>query len=162
MARFQFALILLSTLALSGCISQLSNCGSAPPAKLSECIYTDAVMNQDPFSCYSIPDFNQRAKCIKDASDPNVRTQIQHALPGQAGPVFTEPPPSNASVPAQQAPSPANATANSTMPSSTDSYCHGKYPGLYAIGDTECNTAEADCTCWDATDRLCLPQSACE
>jgi hypothetical protein len=157
MERFQFAIILLSALALSGCASQPSSCGAVPPAKLSECVYTDAVMHQDPFSCYSIPDLNQRAKCLKDASDPAARTQLQHALPEQREPIFTapeSPPVSKANATAKPAPE--------SPVSKADSYCHDKYPGSYDIGDTECNITEADCPCWDATDSLCLPQKACE
>lgn len=174
MKNFQFALILLSALALSGCVRGPPECGSVPPAKLSGCIYTNAVMGQDPFGCYSISDLNQRARCIKDASDPSARTQLQRTLPEERGQAFAESAPplqpkpnatAKPEAPAKpgQAPSGANATANPAPAPITggDPYCNGKYPDLYEIGDTECNITEADCTCWDATDRLCLPQRAC-
>ena len=102
-----------------------AECGSAPPEKLANCIYVKAVMDQNPFSCYSLEDTNQRARCIKDASDPAVRTSLQSALPEQRDSIFAEPVPSPSKANATIAPEPE---PPKTAPASPLEQCNSFQP----------------------------------
>lgn len=104
------ALAAIFAVFLSGCAQSGSQvgCGQVPPAKLANCIYVQAVMAQDPFQCYSLPDKNQRAACIKDASDPLAKTALQRENPSQRDSIFmdnrTAPAKGNGTIAAPAAP----------------------------------------------------------
>ncbi len=106
-----------------------SECNSAPPEKLSNCIYVKAVMDQNPFYCYSLHDNSQRDTCIKGASDPNVKAELERSSPSQRNLIFEEPgaSPSHANATVAPVPVPPRiATAsplgqcNSFQPSDAD------------------------------------------
>ena len=110
MKKVIVALAALFLVFLSGCAQTgaPADCSGVPPAKFSNCLYVKAVMEQNPFRCYSLSDLNQRAQCIKDASNQEARSSLQRALPEQRDSIFadnvaapakenkTEPPPAEA------------------------------------------------------------------
>jgi len=86
------AIIALASLLLFGCIgdSRPSACSNVAPSKLANCIYINAVSEQNPFYCYSISDSAQRATCLKDAADPSMKKALERSLPEQRESIFNE------------------------------------------------------------------------
>lgn len=109
------ALAALFLVFLSGCAQTgAQDCSGVQPAKFANCIYVKAVMAQDPFGCYSLPDLNQRAQCIKDATNPEARSSLARALPEQRDSIFAV----NAAAPAKEnktEPLPAAPPASPTL-----------------------------------------------
>lgn len=68
---------------MSGCLqsSLPSQCASVPAGKLANCVYTAAVSEQNPFHCYSLPDMEQRATCMRHAQDPSMKKALSRAEP---------------------------------------------------------------------------------
>ena len=68
---------------MSGCIqpSLPSQCTAVPAGKLANCIYTAAVSEQNPFYCYSIPDMEKRATCMRHSQDPSMKKALSRAEP---------------------------------------------------------------------------------
>ncbi|MEM2138046.1 MAG: hypothetical protein QW568_03075 [Candidatus Anstonellaceae archaeon] len=97
------AIIALASLLLFGCIgdSRPSACAGVPASKLANCVYINAVSEQNPFYCYSIPDSAQRATCLKDAADPSMKKALERSLPEQRNSIFGQP-----EAPEEQPPAP--------------------------------------------------------
>jgi hypothetical protein len=90
MKKHALALLALSFAFLSGC-SQTSfpqQCQNVAPSLLPNCVYVNAVMDQNPFYCYSLEDHYQRQTCLKDAADPAMRSALQRALPSERDSIF--------------------------------------------------------------------------
>ncbi|MCX8194582.1 MAG: hypothetical protein N3G22_00525 [Candidatus Micrarchaeota archaeon] len=66
---------------LSGCIQgeKPPQCASVPKEKFANCIYINAVMEQNPFYCYSLEDKEQKRVCIQDASDASKKAALERA-----------------------------------------------------------------------------------
>jgi hypothetical protein len=65
--------------ALLGCVqtSIPPSCKNVGEGKLQSCIYEQAVLEQNPFYCYSISDTSARAACLKAAVDPVEKKKLQ-------------------------------------------------------------------------------------
>lgn len=68
------ALAAFSLLFLAGCINAPTS--SCPPAD-SNCIYSQAVLQQDPYLCYNLPE-SQREACFKSATNPLEKNKLQN------------------------------------------------------------------------------------
>lgn len=109
---------------LFGCIGDAkpSVCAGVSPAKLPNCIYINAVSEQNPFYCYSIANESQRETCLKDASNPAMKKALERSLPSQRDSVFNDgqadddmPPPPPPQGGAPPAPSSQCDSANATQ-----------------------------------------------
>lgn len=94
MKRLQLSLLLAAAIFLSGCLqtSVPSQCTTLSPSKLANCIYINAVVDQNPFYCYSLEDVSKRATCLQDASEPSMRKVVQRSLPSEKDRVFSDEP----------------------------------------------------------------------
>lgn len=89
--RFFTALLALSlVLLVFGCAqsSLPQACSSTPAQKIPNCAYVAAVMEQNPFYCYSISDMQQRATCIKDSSNPVMQSELERSSQAQRDAIF--------------------------------------------------------------------------
>ncbi len=79
---------------LSGCIQDQvpSACAKVAGAKLANCIYTNAVLDQNPYYCYSLSSTEQRQICMRDAANPAMKKKLQSALPSQRDAIFGDTP----------------------------------------------------------------------
>jgi len=78
---------------------------------MANCIYINAVLEQNPFHCYSIEDLNQRGICMKHAADPAMRKAVQNARAQDLYLIFAQPSPEP-----HTPPSPPQPPANKTEP----------------------------------------------
>jgi len=99
------ALALLASFFLFGCAqaSFPEVCRSVSASKMANCIYVNAVLEQNPFHCYSIEDLNQRGTCMKHATDPAMRKAVQNAQAQDLDAIFAEPKAEPAQAPAASA-----------------------------------------------------------
>lgn len=63
-------------------------CQGVSQEKLPNCIYVNSVLNQDPFPCYALLDHSQRTTCIKDATDPLMKSEIERSSQQQRDLIF--------------------------------------------------------------------------
>lgn len=100
------ALALLGMLFLSGCVQESppQSCASVPQEKFANCVYTAAVLEQNPLYCYSLPDLEKRATCMKHATDPAMRKVLQKAEPAEREAIFAVPAANETPAPAPQQP----------------------------------------------------------
>jgi len=106
----KFALIAASLaffLMFSGCTqsSLLQACQGIPSEKLPNCVYVNAVLSQDPFPCYSLSDVSQRTTCIKDATDPAMKSELERSSQAQRDLIFAPKEPTPVQGIARQPPS---------------------------------------------------------
>ena len=104
-AAFSFALLL-------GCVqtSVPKSCAALASADAANCVYTQAVLEQNPFYCYSITDMALRSNCMRHATDPVEKKRLENSqrqgIAAQQPPVApapaVEPPPSIPAGPAAQ------------------------------------------------------------
>lgn len=75
-----FTVALLGIL-FSGCVqsSAPQACAGFAPEQLAACTYEQAVLEQNPFYCYSISDITARKECMRAASDPIVKKQLENS-----------------------------------------------------------------------------------
>ncbi|VVB58906.1 Uncharacterised protein [Candidatus Anstonella stagnisolia] len=103
---------------LFGCINAPSS--TCPPAD-SNCIYTQAVLQQDPYVCYNLPE-SQREVCFKAAANPLEKKKLQGR---QAIAPFAQPQPTAQQAQAASPSLPENQTdmqkALANCPASSDS-----------------------------------------
>jgi hypothetical protein len=106
-----FAACAFALLLIFGCIgdSTPASCAGVSPSKLPNCIYTNAISDQNPFYCYSLKNATQREICLRDASDPAMKKAYDRSLPSERDSVFGEPAPS-------QEPSPPPPPPNNIVP----------------------------------------------
>ncbi|MEM4554274.1 MAG: hypothetical protein QXT25_00285 [Candidatus Anstonellaceae archaeon] len=85
--RYLPALLLIL---LYGCIASPipSNCQNLSKDKFSNCIYIEAVSEQNPNLCYHISDLEQRKVCLKDAIEPSAKAALSKALPSEKETIF--------------------------------------------------------------------------
>ena len=84
MVRFALSLLPFALLlALFGCTqgSLPSACAGLPADRMAGCIYESAVLEQNPYSCYSLPADSSRTKCLNDASDSSVKKLLERLTP---------------------------------------------------------------------------------
>ena len=97
------ALILCALILLSGCASRTipSACQAAKQGMLANCVYVNSVLEQNPYYCYSIADLEQRKTCLRDASEPSMKSAIERAPQAEKDSIFAPPqlPPSYVEVP---------------------------------------------------------------
>jgi len=91
-------------------------CAGSPSEKLANCVYVSAVLDQNPYSCYSLKDIVQREKCLRDASDSKIQKLVSEMTPADRAKIFSTSPdaPTAPSVP--QAPSNVPAANESPAP----------------------------------------------
>lgn len=75
-----FAFALLGII-FAGCVqtSAPQACAGFEQDKMADCIYEQAVLAQNPFYCYSIADIPARQTCMRSASDPIVKKQLENS-----------------------------------------------------------------------------------
>ena len=75
-----FALALLGVL-FAGCVqsSAPQACAGASQGTVAACTYEQAVLEQNPFYCYSLSDMAARQTCMRDATDPVVKKQLENS-----------------------------------------------------------------------------------
>ena len=91
MRRFTIPLMLLALLLLLfGCTQGgiPSACANSPVEKLANCVYVSAVLEQNPYDCYSLKENSQREKCLRDASDSAVKKLLEQMTPAERAKVF--------------------------------------------------------------------------
>ncbi|MEM4633693.1 MAG: hypothetical protein QW275_00905 [Candidatus Anstonellaceae archaeon] len=90
---YAFALISFA-LFLPGCIQPAvpDACKSLQGNKFTDCIYRSAVLEQNPFLCYSIEDIDQRSICLRHATNPAMKAQVQYAMQEENKPSAKEVP----------------------------------------------------------------------
>ena len=109
--------ICLPILFLSGCVQQSitsTKCAGVPQAMLVNCIYINAVEDQNPYYCYEIPIEKAlaRSTCLADASDYAKKKVLDRTVPSERDLIFVD---TNITQP-EQAPSQPSAGANTTEP----------------------------------------------
>jgi len=82
---------------LLGCAqgSLPSQCTGVSPEMRSNCIYVNAVLEQNPYFCYSISEAEARADCITSASDPSMKTIVGRMLPSERDRILSTQPAQN-------------------------------------------------------------------
>ena len=105
---------------LYGCIqvSVPQECASVSSADQPGCIYYTAVMAQDPYPCYAIPDKTQRETCLRDAIDPSAKKNLQRSSAAASRTVPVAANSSGFQVPAAV---PSNSAPNSSEPTGNSS-----------------------------------------
>ncbi|MEM4348574.1 MAG: hypothetical protein QXN37_03325 [Candidatus Anstonellaceae archaeon] len=75
---------------LYGCITSPvpNNCQGLPQEKFANCIYIEAVSDQNPNLCYHIADLGQRKICLQDAIEPSAKAALSKALPSEKEAIF--------------------------------------------------------------------------
>jgi len=82
--RVVYTILLAFSLALlAGCTqAQLpQSCAGLSSEGLAACIYESAVLEQNPFSCYSLPEGSLRSACLADASDSSMKKLLERLTP---------------------------------------------------------------------------------
>ena len=91
MRRFTIPLLSLALLLLLfGCAQGgiPAACANSSAGALSNCVYVAAVLEQNPYDCYSLKDSTQREKCLSDASDSAVKKLLEQMTPSERAKVF--------------------------------------------------------------------------
>lgn len=75
-AAFAFSLTLLF-----GCVqtSIPKSCVGVVPAQAAQCVYAQAVLEQNPFYCYTINDAALRSDCMRHATDPVEKKRLENS-----------------------------------------------------------------------------------
>jgi len=95
MSSFTLPLLSLALLLLLfGCAQGgiPSACANSPVDKLSNCIYVAAVLEQNPYDCYSLQENTQREKCLRDASDSSAKKSLEQMTPSERANIFVATP----------------------------------------------------------------------
>jgi len=119
------ALILSALVLLSGCAQRTipNACQSTPQEKLANCVYVNAVLEQNPYYCYSLTNMEQRRTCLHDAAEPAMKTALERASPPERETIFYAPPSDEQPyyvAPVSQSPQQPEKTA--VVPAQCDSY----------------------------------------
>ena len=115
MRYFILAILASAFLLIYGCIqvSPSQQCSTLAPEDQPGCTYYSAVMDQNPYSCYSMANMAQREVCLKDAIDPAAKKALSRVPISKAGNVLSGKTAGSETVPKQPpAPQPTNATGN--------------------------------------------------
>ena len=91
MRRFTLPLLPLALLLmLFGCTQggMPAACANSAPDTLSNCVYVAAVLDQNPYECYSLGEDSQKEKCLRDASDSAVKKLLEQMTPEERAKVF--------------------------------------------------------------------------
>jgi len=122
--RFPIPFLALSVfLLIFGCAqsSLPQACSSVPTQKIPNCVYVAAVLEQNQFYCYSLPDAEQRATCIKDSSDPTMKSELERSSQAQRDTIFA---PVEAPIP--WAITPPSAQNQTQPPAADETTCMAK------------------------------------
>jgi hypothetical protein len=81
--HISFLAFSLALALLFGCtqVSVPQACSGVPQEKLESCIYVNAVLEQNSYTCYSITPGSNRVKCLKDASDSAMKKRLDGMSP---------------------------------------------------------------------------------
>ena len=93
MGRFHPSVIVSALVALAlffGCTQSAapSSCAGVADARLANCIYTSAVLEQNPYPCYSLASLSQRDRCLKDSTDSAAKIRFESLSPEERARVF--------------------------------------------------------------------------
>ena len=113
MRYFVIALLAAAFLLIYGCIqvSPSQQCSTLAPEAQPGCTYYLAVMDQNPYPCYSMANMAQREVCLKDAIDPAAKKALSRVPLSKAGNVLAGKVASSTTAPS---PAPAPKAANAT------------------------------------------------
>lgn len=123
-----YAILLAFSLAFTaGCTqgSMPSACAGLSADHLPSCIYESAVLEQNPYSCYSLQNGAPRAKCLNDASDSSMKALLERLTPqeraqllGIAAAVESQPAGAGSAIPQGQetGTAPANPPKTASQP----------------------------------------------
>lgn len=115
MRYFILALLAAAFLLIYGCIqvSPSQQCSTLAPEDQPGCTYYSAVMDQNPYPCYSMANMAQREVCLKDAIDPAAKKALSRVPASKAGNVLSGKTASSETAPSTPpAPQPTNTTGN--------------------------------------------------
>ena len=91
MSRFTLPFLSLAlVLLLFGCTQGgiTAACANSSVEKLPNCVYVAAVLEQNPYDCYSLKDNTQREKCLRDASDSAAKKLLEQMTPSERAKIF--------------------------------------------------------------------------
>ena len=105
------ALIMSLAMLLTGCVQGglPSTCSNVAEDRLANCVYLQAVSDQNPFDCYSMGNIAQRKMCISDASNQEMKKKVDGMGQAERDLIFVTAPAPAPAVPVGQ-PFPSNAT----------------------------------------------------
>ena len=63
-------------------------CANSSVDKLANCVYVSAVIDQNPYNCYTLQNISQREKCLRDASDSAMKKLLEQMTPAEREKVF--------------------------------------------------------------------------
>ena len=111
----------LALLSIFGCVQQSitsTKCAGVPQDRLANCIYTNAVDEQNPYYCYEMPKEKAEAlkTCLSDASDYAKKKLLDRMVPSERDQLFVETANQTEPGQAQQPSEGANETAPETGP----------------------------------------------
>lgn len=113
MRYFPLLLLAAAFILIYGCIqvTPSQQCAALPPEDQPGCTYYSAVMDQNPYPCYSMANMAQREVCLKDAIDPAAKKALSRVPASKASNVLRGKTASSETAPQFPAPLPSNATA---------------------------------------------------
>jgi hypothetical protein len=93
MGRFQPSVIVSALVALAfffGCTQSTlpSSCTGVNEDRLANCIYTSAVLDQNPYACYSLSSLSQRETCLRDSTDSAAKSRFEYLSPEERARMF--------------------------------------------------------------------------
>jgi len=92
MRRFTIPILSLALLlVLFGCTQGgiPSACAGSSVEKLPNCVYVAAVLEQNPFNCYSLSNISQKEQCLRDASDSSIKKLLEAMSPAERAKIFS-------------------------------------------------------------------------
>ncbi|MFA6328320.1 MAG: hypothetical protein WCY41_02660 [Candidatus Micrarchaeia archaeon] len=77
-------------LALFGCTQGgiPAACANSTMSTIANCVYTNAVLEQNPYDCYSLNNSVQKEKCLRDSSDSSAKKLLEQMTPEERAKVF--------------------------------------------------------------------------
>ena len=160
------ALVLALSFLFFGCVqgSLPQQCSGMSGDRLANCVYVRAVIDQNPFNCYSIEKLDIRKTCISDASSTAMKKKLVSMAQNERdmlliGPNSSETP----VVPAGQQPATAtNETSSTTMqPGATTGANHSSLDQQVFLQAVDANRIELCEQIGDyETMRSCISQVA--
>ncbi len=99
--RLPLAILLgVSLLLVFGCAQPTppQQCLNGSSANLSKCIYRTAVLGQEPYTCYSLREQQQRIDCLRDSTDPSAKKNLDRTVEQERAPVIVPPKTQNITV----------------------------------------------------------------
>jgi hypothetical protein len=90
MGRAEVLTLVLALTLLYGCAQgqMPQQCAAKQGGYLANCVYVNAVMEQNPFYCYSLSVMGQRVECLTDATDPAMKKRLENLKQDERDAIF--------------------------------------------------------------------------